>query len=175
LLHSPADIYNLFGDVFALKLYAPEEPLIDELVLDKRYENAMGNKVVYKYATPPTTWNLKGCVNKPVRIEHNCGSFLSPHKDFISPGVNEKYVRLNCHPGATHPHDCTYIIDGKIQHWRPGQWMVMNPNKTHYSMCFKDNITHYVADLDITDSETYNWFMEQIEFRENVTNRQGTK
>ena len=47
---TPGEIYNLFGDVFALDLYAPEEPLIESLVLEKRYVNSMGNKTVYKYA-----------------------------------------------------------------------------------------------------------------------------
>ena len=53
--------------------------------------------------------------------------------------------------------------------------MVMNPNKTHYSMCFADKAVHYVADLDISDKETYDWFMDSIEHREKVGDRQGTK
>ena len=39
---------GLFGDVFALNLYAPEEPLIESLVKEKRYVGEMGNKTVYK-------------------------------------------------------------------------------------------------------------------------------
>ena len=172
---TPGEIYNLFGDVFALNLYAPEEPLIESLVSEKRYVNAMGNKTVYKYSMPPESWNLKGKVSKPIRLEHLLGSFFAPHKDHIGDGANERLIRLNCHSDYTHPEDCTYIIDGKIQHWRKGQWMVMNPNKTHYSMCFADKAVHYVADLNISDKDTYEWFMNSIEHREDVGDRQGTK
>ena len=63
---TPGEIYNLFGDVFALNLYAPEEPLIESLVSEKRYVNSMGNKTVYKYSMPPKSWNLKGKVSKCV-------------------------------------------------------------------------------------------------------------
>ena len=67
---TPGEIYNLFGDVFALDLYAPEEPLIESLVLEKRYVNSMGNKTVYKYKQPPESWNLKGKISKPVSYTH---------------------------------------------------------------------------------------------------------
>lgn len=163
---STTEIFSLYGNVIGLDLYAPHEMIHSDLVEQKKYENEIGNKLVWHYKRPPETWNIPEYVitNKPVRIELNRGSFFLPHRDLILEKYQRKYVRLNCHPNFTHPEDCTYIIDGKIQHFRQNQWMIINSNLCHYSFCFRDSTVHYAVDIDVSDEKSYDWLISKIQY-----------
>ena len=163
---SPIELFSLYGNIIPLNINAPMEVLHSDLVEEKKYENEVGNKIVWHYKEAPETWNIPSNIkiNKPVRIELNRGSFFLPHRDLILEKYQRKYVRLNCHPNNIHPEDCTYVINGQIQHWRQNQWMIINSNLSHYSFCFKDNTVHYAVDIDITDEASHDWLISKIDY-----------
>ena len=155
-----------FGNVFALDHYTSLFDLDLDFVEQKRYTDVPGNKTVYRYKGAPPEWNFPDFVKvrHPVRIELQPGSYFRPHRDHY----NGDFIRLNCHPISSHPEDCTYIIGGEIQHWRPQQWMVMNPSLVHYSINFLENNVHYVTDLLVEDQETREWLISKIPYREGI-------
>lgn len=157
------EIYAAYGSVIALDLYADLAPLYQEDVDEVRYNEKVGNKTVYRLKKTPVEWNIKAVTRKPARVELKCGSFFLPHKDHLED--QEKFIRLNCHPNFTHPEECTYVINGQIQHWRVGQWMIINPNLTHYSFCFKNDVVHYIVDIDISDKASQEWLLSKIQYR----------
>jgi hypothetical protein len=165
-MFSPMELFSIYGNVIALDLYAPYEDLHHDIVEEKKYENKVGNKIVWKYKNIPKSWNIPDYVitNKPVKIDLNCGSFFLPHRDLVYEKLQRKYVRLNCHPNFTHPEECTYIIDNKIQHFRQNQWMIINSSLCHYSFCFKDGTTHYAIDIDISDKKSHDWLLSKIQY-----------
>lgn len=169
-----SEIYTKFGNVFALNLYAPLESVHKDLVESERYKGMLGNKIVYRYFKAPESWGIKGKHKRAVHIDLNAGSFFKPHRDFFN-SLNADWVRLNCFANHSHPEECTYVIDGKIQYFRPGQWMCINPSLVHYSFCFKDNSVHYVVDLDISDENTVNWFLSVIEHCDRPVGLEGYK
>lgn len=155
-------IHAKYGNIFGLNVYTKLEPLREDLVVDKKYINVIGNKTVYHYSEPPESWNIRGVTQKAVRIELNDGSYFKPHKDLF-PFIDDPFIRLLCFANHSHPEECTFIIDGKITHFKSGQWMCFNPCLTHYSICFTDNTVHYAIDLDLRDNSTYGWLMDNIE------------
>ena len=156
------DIHAKFGNVFALNLYAALEPVHTDLVESERYKDMMGNKIVYRYLRAPDSWGIQGKHQKAVHVDLNAGSFFAPHRDFFN-NMEPKWVRLNCFANHSHPEECTYVVNGVIQHFRPGQWMCVNTSVVHYSFCFKDNTVHYIVDIDVSDEKTLEWFLSSIE------------
>jgi len=173
-----SDFHNLYGDVVPLDVYTVLTELDVSEVKDIRYGSGyVGDKNVYRYSTPPTSWNIpsKCITNRPVRIESNSGSFFLPHKDLIKEDTNN-WLRLNCFLNNAKPEECTYIIDGVIQQFEERRWYIMNPRKTHYSFTFVDNTVHYVSDIKISDHDTYKWLHKSIQHHGNIGNtREGTK
>lgn len=155
-------IHAKFGNIIPLNVYTDLEPLRQDLVIEKKYENSIGNKLVYHYSDAPETWNIKGKYSKPVRIELNDGSYFKPHKDLFK-DIDYPFIRLLCLANNSHPEDCTFIVDGNITRFRERQWVCFNSCLTHYSICYKDNTVHYAIDIDISDSYTYDWFLSSIE------------
>jgi len=119
-----SDFHNLYGDVVPLDVYTVLTELDVSEVKDIRYGSGyVGDKNVYRYSTPPTSWNIpsKCITNRPVRIESNSGSFFLPHKDLIKEDTNN-WLRLNCFLNNAKPEECTYIIDGVIQQFEERRW-----------------------------------------------------
>jgi hypothetical protein len=173
-MSSANEIHTRFGNVFALNLYAPLEPVHSDLVEAERYKGMLGNKIVYRYYKAPDSWGIKGKHRKPVHVDLNAGSFFAPHRDLFT-NCNTRWVRLNCFANHSHPEECTYVIDGKIQYFKTGQWMCINPCMVHYSFCFKDNTVHYIIDIDVADQETYQWFLSNIEYCDRPAGEEGYK
>jgi hypothetical protein len=183
-----SEFHTLYGDVVPLSVFAELTPLDMSIVHDVQYgDDFVGKKTVYRYNQPPPEMNLPEYVatSKAVRVESNQGSFFLPHRDFIGKGLGGmmKRVRLTCFANNASPEECTFIVDGKIQHFDNGRWYAINPRKTHYSFTFKDNTVHYVANIDIGDETTAQWLHEAITHIGDSTSlksgdfssRQGTK
>jgi len=173
-MSNATDIHSKFGDVFALDLYVPLENVHLDLVEEERYKGELGNKIVYRYTKAPDSWGIKGKHKKAVHVELNQGSFFAPHRDYFNV-MYPKFVRLNCFANHSHPEECTYVVNGKIQHFRSGQWMCVNTSVPHYSFCFKDNTVHYIVDIDISDSNTLEWFLSVIEHCQRPVGVEGFK
>lgn len=166
------DIYSKYGNVFELELFVPVEDVHTNLVESVRYVGYVGNKTVHRYHTAPESWGIKGKHQKPVHVELNEGSFFKPHRDLFRP-IKTEWVRLNCFANNSHPEECTYIIDGKIQHFEAGRWYVMNPSLVHYSFCFTPNTVHYIVDIDVSDEETAKWLVSNIKHCQRPPNSNG--
>lgn len=156
------DIYSKYGNVFALDLYAPLEPVHNELVESVRYTNSVGNKTVHRYKSPPPSWGIQGRTRKPVHVELDEGSFFKPHRDMYE--IKPEWLRLNCFANNSDPEKCTYIIDGKIQNFQAGRWYAMNPGLVHYSFCFAPNTVHYIVDINVADKKTLDWLVSVIPY-----------
>lgn len=173
-MSSANEIHSKFGNVFALNLYAPLEGVHTDLIDQERYRGHLGNKVAYRYVKAPESWGIEGKHQKAVHVELNAGSFFAPHRDFFG-NTNSRWVRLNCFANHSHPEECTYVIDGKIQHFRPGQWMCVNTSLVHYSFTFKDNTVHYIIDIDVSHQPTLDWFLSTIEHCQRPKGVEGYK
>jgi hypothetical protein len=183
------DFHTLYGDVTPLDIFTELVPLDMSLVKDVQYgEEYTGSKTVYRYSSPPPEMNLPDNIvtNKAVRVESNQGSFFLPHRDFIGNGIDGgvERVRLTCFVNNSHPEECSFIVDGKLQHFENRRWYALNPRKTHYSFTLKDNTVHYVVNIDISDETTASWLHNNIKYvgaayssseRTMNSSRQGTK
>jgi len=172
-----SDFHNLYGDVVSLDVFAELQELDLTAVQDVRFgDSYVGKKGVYRYKTPPAYWNIPDLhTDSPVRIESNQGSFFLPHRDLRREDTND-WIRLNCFLNNTDPEQCTYVIDGVIQHFEERRWYIVNPRKTHYSFTFADNTVHYVVDIRLADEEVYKWVHQSIQHHgDKALTREGTK
>ena len=167
-------IYSKFGNVFALNLFAPLEEVHTDLVESVRYVGHVGNKTVHRYRTAPNSWGIQCKHQKPVHVELTEGSFFKPHRDLFHK-IDNKWVRLNCFANHSHPEECTYVIDGRIQNFQEGRWYAMNPSLVHYSFCYAPETVHYIVDIDVSDSNTCDWLISNIQYCDRPLTGEGYK
>jgi hypothetical protein len=168
------ELHAKFGNVFSLDLFAPLEPVHKDLIESIRHKDAPGNKVVYRYYNAPSSWGIEGKHTKAVHVQLGSGSYFAPHRDYFNQ-LQPNFVRLNCFVNNTHPEETTYVVDGKIQYFKPGQWMCVNSSVVHYSFCFAENTVHYIVDIDISDANTLNWFLNKVSYCNRPVGVEGYK
>lgn len=165
-MYTPVDFFTLYGNLVPLNIYAPTEGVHKNLIKRSREEDTVGNKIMHVYNTAPDTWNIPNDItyHKPTYICMNQGSFFLPHRDKFALNRMNTDIRMLCFTNNTHPHEYTYIVDDKITNFQAERWYATNTNLVHYGFCFKDNTIHYACDLKLTNEQTCNWLISQVEY-----------
>jgi len=152
-----AEFHSLYGHTIPMALHAD----LPDLPRGEYWD--VGRKYVTKLESTPEYFNIpdfvktRGCVY----VHNDQGSFFRPHRDIIG-NHTQQYVRLNAYMTNAQVNECTYIIGEEIQRFEERRWYIINPRLTHMSMTWKDNAIHYIVDIDVSDSKSYNWLYNNM-------------